>query len=367
MIFTLHARIVLAVTTLPIVITLAGVFSDVLPGGNGAQGKDDFPKNGSGDSKAPASNVKWDFPRTATEYVKLIEPELGVPPKIDLAQSVEIPLFVNGQRSYGNLGQRLDNPTRLGKNTVSGSTLQRYEGRDAAGKPLPDVVWVSFSRNSSLDVDHVLGSVQMIGYNRKTGATAFFESNDQIGPWVRLEPKTWRMVGKMPWIDNPAEFNDAFRVPDVTRPQCVQCHQADPFINNTFINAAKIPGTNEPVVPILDKKSPFYVIGGQKWDMRTVHIDGNKCLTCHRVGLSTISMFMANRWEPNKHMPPKNPGSMAADLEQLLLVGENGIGAVKGAKWIVPPAKGEAAPQVGDDYPYKASFNLPWSRQLKKK
>jgi hypothetical protein len=58
---------------------------------------------------------------------------------------------------------------------------------------------------------------------------------------------------------------------------------------------------------------------------------------------------------------------MAADLEQLLLVGENGIGAVKGAKWILPPAKGEAATQVGDDYPYMASFNLPWSRQLKKK
>jgi hypothetical protein len=59
-------------------------------------------------------------------------------------------------------------------------------------------------------------------------------------------------------------------------------------------------------------------------------------------------------------MPPKNPGSMAADLEQLLLVGENGIGAVKGAKWILPPAKGEAATQVGDDYPYmcQATRNL---------
>ena len=57
---------------------------------------------------------------------------------------------------------------------------------------------------------------------------------------------------------------------------------------------------------------------------------------------------------------------MAAVFGELLLVGENGIGAVKGAKLIVPPAKGEGAPPVGDDYPYKASFNLPWS-QLKKK
>lgn len=74
MIVTIHTRIVLAVTAVPMIITIAGMSTDGLLGGNGAQGKDDFPKKGSGDAKASASNVKWDFPRTATEYVKLIEP-----------------------------------------------------------------------------------------------------------------------------------------------------------------------------------------------------------------------------------------------------------------------------------------------------
>lgn len=50
------------------------------------------------------------------------------------------------------------------------------------------------------------------------------------------------MRGVMPWIDKPDAFNKVYVVPNPYRPQCVQCHQADPFITNEFINAAKIPG-----------------------------------------------------------------------------------------------------------------------------
>ena len=301
----------------------------------------------------------WNFPKTAFDYAKLVEPHLGVPPKIDLGEAVEIPLYVDGVRTYGNLGQRCDNRSMLGKETVSGSTLQRYEGRAADGTPLPDVVWVSFGRNSTRDPAKPFGSVQMIGYNRKTGATAFFESSDQIHPWVKLDQKTLRMRGKMPWIDNPEEFNKAFLVPEPTRPQCVQCHQADPFITNSFINAAKIPGTNENVVPILDQNAPYFVIGGDNWDMRTIHIEGNKCFDCHRVGMSTMAMFMENGWNPNQHMPPRNPGTLAKDLDQLLNAWRNGPASVPGGKWMLPPTGGKPAQVAGDDYPNKAHFNKP--------
>lgn len=299
------------------------------------------------------------FPKSAFEYAKMAEPELGVPPKIDLSESVEIPLYVNGVQKYGNLGRSCDNYTLLGKDTVSGSVLQRYEGRTADGQPLPDVVWVSFARNSSHSHDKVVGSVQMIGYNKKTGATAFFESCDQIGPWVSLDEGTLRMRGVMPWIDNATEFDKAFRPPPPGAPQCVQCHQADPFITNSFINAAKIPGTNESVVPILDRDSPYFVIGGDDWDMRTIHIEGNKCFECHRVGMSTVEMFTSNGWDPNKHMPPHDPGSLAKDFEQLLEAWQKGPTFVKGAHWVIPPAKGIERQVVGEDYPNKEPFNAP--------
>lgn len=301
---------------------------------------------------------EWNFPHEAFDYAKMVEPELGVPPRIDLSQSVEIPLYVNGVQTYGNLGRKLDNPSLLGKETVSGSTLQRYQGQTASGEPLPDVIWISFSRNSTRDPNRVLGSVQMIGYNKKTGATAFFESSDAIHPWVTLDKDTLRMRGIMPWIDEPKKFNEAFVPPRKDRPQCVQCHQADPFITNSFINAAKIPGTEESIVPVLDSDSPYYVIGGENWDMRTIHINDNDCFSCHRVGMSTLQMFSENGWDPNKYMPPHDPGSMREDLDELKSVWEKGPDNKK-SHWIVPPRQGERAKVVGDEYPYKASFNRP--------
>lgn len=306
------------------------------------------------------------FPKTATEYAKMIEPHLGVPPKIDLGQSVEIPLYVRGERKHGNLGRSCDNYSLLGKDTVSGSVLQRHEGRTADGAPLPDVVWVSFGRNSTRDPARVLGSVQMIGYHKVTGATAFFESCDAIAPWVRLDEGTLRMRGVMPWIDDPDGFDRAYVVPDPSRPQCVQCHQADPFITNAFINAARIPGSDEGVVPVLDEDAPYYVLGGEHWDMRTIHIEGNGCMECHRVGMSTVAMFMENGWDANQHMPPRKPGSLAKDFAQLLDAWRNGPASVPGASWVLPPAQGKGRVTVGDEYPNKAAFNAPARRKPKK-
>ena len=318
-----------------------------LMAGEGKTGKASKPRGKDAGSKT------HHFPETAFEYAKLVEPELGVPPKVDLAKAIEIPVYVNGVKTLGELPE-CDNPTLLGKVTMSGSMIQRYEGKTAEGKLLPDVVWVAFARHAG---NKLLGSVQMIGYHRKTGATAFFESCDALEPWVHADPKTTRLTGVMPWIDDPKGFNRAYRVPgDV---QCVQCHQNEPFITDSFINAAKIPGTDEPVIPILDRDAPYYVIGGDQWDMRTLHIQGNACFDCHRVGMATVELFMRNGWDPNKHMPPDDPGSLAGDLRELLDVWQRGPEAVDGAEWIIPPARGEKAKVVGDEYPYKASFNRP--------
>ena len=76
------------------------------------------------------------FPATAFEYARMVEPLLGVPPRVDLGQGVEIPLYVDGIQQRGYL-KSCDNPSRLGKGCISGSVLQRYEGRTRDGEPLP--------------------------------------------------------------------------------------------------------------------------------------------------------------------------------------------------------------------------------------
>ncbi|HAY81077.1 MAG TPA: hypothetical protein DCY79_14825 [Planctomycetaceae bacterium] len=296
------------------------------------------------------------FPDTAMEYAKLIESELGVPPHIDLAKAVEIPIYVNGKKALGEFS-RCDNPTLLGgKTTLSGSMIQRYPGRTADGSSLPDVIWIAFARRGP-DSFRGIGSVQMIGYHKKTGATAFFESCDALQPWVTVDPETTCMTGVMPSIDQPDAFNRAFRVPGVV--QCVQCHQNDPFITDSFINAAKIPGTEETVVPALGRDAPYYVIGGENWDMRTLHIQGNGCLECHRIGMGTLELFMSTGWDPNQHMPPNDPGSLKADLQELLEAWKRGPHNVANAQWLIPPARGTPEHFVGQDYPYQASFNRP--------
>lgn len=299
------------------------------------------------------------FPESASAYAQMVESELGVVPTVVLDSMVEIPLYKNGNQVYGVFydANSIDNPSRLGKLTVSGSALQRYEGRTANGTPLPNVVWVAFLRNVTTAVNKPNGSVQLIGYHKVSGATAFFESQDNAGDYVTsVDPVTFKLSGVIPGPDNPVAFNKAFRLPSNDF-QCNSCHQADPFLTNPFINAAKIPGTNESVVPQLGANSPYYVIGGHNWDMRTIHIEGNQCLSCHRVGLATTRLFESNGYDVNTHMPPHDPGSLSQDYIELLQAWMNGVENTPNAEWRIPPACGEPAKTVGSDYPYQQKFN----------
>jgi hypothetical protein len=105
------------------------------------------------------------FPGSAFAYAQMVESELGVVPTVVLDSMVEIPLYQNGNQVYGVFydANSIDNPSRLGKLTVSGSALQRYEGRTANGTPLPDVIWIAFLRNVTTHVSKPNGSVQLIG------------------------------------------------------------------------------------------------------------------------------------------------------------------------------------------------------------
>ena len=86
--------------------------------------------------------------KTPIEYTKLIEPELGVPPVVDCGAGVEIPIYIDGVKTKGNPGLHCcDNPSLQVGDCMSGSSLQRYEGRTAYGKRLPHVVWVSYCRH----------------------------------------------------------------------------------------------------------------------------------------------------------------------------------------------------------------------------
>ena len=309
---------------------------------------------------------------TPIAYAKMIEPALGVPPRVDCGANVEMPVYVDGVQSIGDPGlHQCDNPSLQIGDCMSGSSVGRYEGLSANGEPLPHVVWVSFCRHDGRD--DVVGydmpdSVQMIGYNTVTGATAFFESGDN-SDYTYVDPKTNRLLGGLPGVDEPEAFNIAYATPG--RSQCVACHQSDPFVHHAFIDGARLehPGS-QPVVPNVTgrkrkRNPPYYVIGGSDWDMRTIRIKGNGCFGCHRIGMKTVEEFVGAHWDPNKHMPPKDPGSLAEDYEEVVQCWLDGPENTPGCDWIVPPAGNCPTQVVGDDYPYKAAFNRPKLEDLR--
>ena len=100
---------------------------------------------------------------------------------------------------------------------------------------------MSFCRHDGRDVGtdyDIPDSVQMIGYNYDSGATCFSESADNRR-WT-YKDETNRMLGVLPGPEDP-EFERAYTVPGPEGIQCVQCHQADPFVHNLWIKGARLP------------------------------------------------------------------------------------------------------------------------------
>ena len=282
-----------------------------------------------------------DMPASASEYARLVRPELGVVPTIDCGDGVRVPIHVDGVEVFEDQepGQ-CDHSDFKGSCRV-GSRVGRLEGTDANGDPLPDVVWVYFCRSQGGEaLQQGIVSVQMIGHNTRTGAAAFFEAPDADPTRTNNQPAYLRfdenglLEGELPGPEDP-EFDSAFIPPPI---QCSHCHQADPFIHDPWIDGARLPGDpSQPVIPELGRPdSPYYIVGGPDWDRRTVHIEGNGCTTCHRapdperfLGFGGLGV--------NSFMPPNAPGSMADDYAAIRACYDNGPEATPGCDWVGPP------------------------------
>ena len=281
------------------------------------------------------------MPTSASEYARLVTLELGVVPTIDCGDGVRVPIVVEDVEVFEDQeAYQCDNHDFKGTCLV-GSRVGRLEGKDANGTALPDVVWVYFCRSQGVEaLEKGVASVQMIGHNIETGATAFFESpdadptntNDQT-IYLRFD-ENGLLDGELPGPEDP-EFDVAFIPPPM---QCSQCHQADPFIHTPWIDGARLPSDpSQPVVPEVAKPdSPYYIVGGPSWDQRTVHIEGNGCTRCHRA--PDPERFLGfTGLDVNSFMPPNAPGTMAVDYAAIRACYDNGPEATPGCYWVGPP------------------------------
>ena len=139
-------------------------------------------------------------------------------------------------------------------------------------------------------------------------------------------------------------------------------------MHTPWIDGARLPSDpTQPVVPTLGPSAPYYVIGGSDWDMRTIHIEGNACMGCHRMAMETDLLYRDGLngshtsngagLEADQWMPPHAPGSLRADYQELLEGGENGPENTPGCEWRLPPGGGCADRTAGPDHPRMSGFN----------
>ena len=303
------------------------------------------------------------MPESAREYVQMCEPELGVPPEFDCAPGAKIPITTNGvetneiQPTFG-----CDNYSLQDGECVPGSTVNRITGINRDGSERPEVVWVQFCRSeagldSGGEIQWTSAGAQMIGYNYDSGATCYFELKIPGQTEFVQHDQNLNITSNLPGYDTP-EFDQAFLPAPM---QCVQCHQNEPFVHNPWIDSARLPSNpNESVLPILAPDAPYYVVGGSNWDMRTIHIDGNACLECHRIGMETDMLYRYNGFDANQWMPAHDPGSLSDAYQELLDCWENGPENTPGCIWWYPPGGGCEGREADLDFPFAAEhFNFP--------
>ena len=135
--------------------------------------------NNTGGSIVYGAQSEGAIPATASQYARLVRSELGVVPTIDCGDGVRIPIQVNGVEVFEDQERgQCDNPDFKGSCRV-GSRVGRLEGTNMDGTARPDVVWAYLCRSQGAEaLTQGVASVQMIGHNTRTGATAFFEAPD---------------------------------------------------------------------------------------------------------------------------------------------------------------------------------------------
>ena len=185
----------------------------------------------------------------------------------------------------------------------------------------------------------------MIGYNKQTGATCFFELKDGALPLENGVPK-----GKVPGVLDP-NYEQAWKAPAaVATGGCNGCHTPDPFIHTPYVDAARSPqDPSQPAVPqVAAVANPYFVVGDAfaKWKFDYVEFDQNKCTSCHRMPDFRRFTF-SSKVDFNAHMPPLAPGSMKADFDAVMACLTQGPDQAPGCRWAAlngaAPAKDPAA------------------------
>ena len=273
--------------------------------------------------------------QSALAYAEECAEALGPVPGFDCSEGVVVPITVDGLPvDTDQPGSNCDAPSIVEGDCNAGTRVGRIEGTTSSGTPNDEVVWAYLCRKYD-------GIVQLIGHNTESGATCFFESNwDVVDRSESLSLEEGLVVGSIPAPSDP-EYAAVWKPPaEVAIQACWSCHLADPYVHTPYVDGARLPeDPSQPVIPEVGGIDSSYFLVGDVYEdtedyLRTLHIDGNGCVSCHRFSdPRSFSFGGGPTYEVNEHMPPSDPGSMAADFQALLDCADAGPEDTPDCEW----------------------------------
>ena len=169
-------------------------------------------------------------------------------------------------------------------------------------KETNDVAIVAHCRKKG-HANNEYGDIAVIQYNKKNGATCFYQALANDPPHPSDPPASFALPAK---VTAPSEGNGTDKFPwfdpvKTAGVNCVECHDNGPFIRSEYLAQLRnepvnrLPGTNEGSGPWDQRFSwnqtlPMSFIGNdfQSWKTYAVSLTGagSGCLNCHRLGFS---------------------------------------------------------------------------------
>ena len=208
---------------------------------------------------------------TEQAYANQCNAEIGFPvPDFDCND----PAFTEVPISHFSAG-KCDFPNRLNRECDPGSRFRIF-------KSAPDQFGVSrqfvaVHCRKKGNAGNTFGDIAAIQHNIISGATCFY----QEGPAPGLQPKVS--------APNKAAGNVWLTITGNTT-GCTSCHNNGAIIRSPYFDQVAsgpnvMPGVNDNAFN--NPHSPFYIVGDTTSKFYSVHINGNLCVSCHRMGLST--------------------------------------------------------------------------------
>lgn len=171
-----------------------------------------------------------------------------------------------------------DEPNRLDKDCDPGSHFQVLTRTD-------DAYVVGHCRKKG-NASGVYGDIAVIQYNRKNGATCFYQALGTLPGQVKAPSKGGPPA--YPW----------FKPSGTAFIGCGGCHDSGPFIRSPYLNQVEkdqpSPGKDN-TIPGKDERgfniNQLYAFVGQdfaSWKAFKVEIADNECNFCHRLGVNNV-------------------------------------------------------------------------------